>query len=94
MKKRIGNSLPYPMSKTSMNMAVRLMHNELFPDGYTFRLYHPGWMKRVLPDGTRSKEAMYDPDFIAKHATVYFEKYRNDEQRLVMYDFKGNEWPF
>ena len=94
MKKRIGNSLPYPMSKSSMNMAIRLMHNELFPDGYTFRLYHPGWMKRVLPSGARSVEALYDPNLIARHAAVYFEAPRFDEQRLVMYDFKSNEWPF
>ncbi|MCL2627220.1 MAG: SDR family NAD(P)-dependent oxidoreductase [Oscillospiraceae bacterium] len=94
MKKRIGNSLPYPMSKSSMNMAVRLMYNELYPEGYTFRLYHPGWMKRVAPDGSRSEEAMYDPDFIAEHAAKYFEANRKDEQRLVMYDFKSNEWPF
>jgi len=94
MKKRLGNSLPYPMSKSSMNMAVRLMFNELYPEGYTFRLYHPGWMKRVLPDGSRSEYAMYDPDFIAEHAAKYFEANRHDEQRLVMYDFKSNEWPF
>jgi len=94
MKKRIGNSLPYPMSKSSMNMAVRLMFNRLYPEGYTFRLYHPGWMKRVNPDGSRSEEAMYDPDFIAEHAAIYFEAKRYDEQRFVMYDFKNNEWPF
>jgi len=94
MKKRLGDSLPYPMSKSSMNMAIRLMHNELHPQGYNFRLYHPGWMKRVNPDGSRSKEAMYDPDFIAWQAIRYFETKRKDEQRLVMYDFKNNEWPF
>ena len=94
MKKRPGDSLPYPMSKSSMNMAVRLMFNQLYPEGYTFRLYHPGWMKRVLPDGSRSEYAMYDPDFIAEHAAKYIEANRYDEQRLVMYDFKSNEWPF
>jgi len=94
MKKRIGSSLPYPMSKSSMNMGVRIMHNELYPQGYTFRLYHPGWMKRVQTDGSHSEEAMYDPDYIAEHAAKYFEAPRYDEQRLVMYDFKNNEWPF
>jgi hypothetical protein len=82
------------MSKSSLNMAVRLMHNQLHPQGYSFRLYHPGWMKRVNTDGTRNDEAMYDPDFIAKHAAVYFESALRDEQRLVMYDFNSREWPF
>jgi hypothetical protein len=77
-----------------MNMAVRLMHNQLYPQGYSFRLYHPGWMKRVNTDGTRNEEALYDPDDIANHAAVYFETALGDEQRLVMYDFKSREWPF
>lgn len=34
----------YCMSKASLNMAVKLMFNELRPQGYTFRLYHPGWV--------------------------------------------------
>ena len=32
----------YCMSKTALNMALRLMFNQLQPMGYTFRLYHPG----------------------------------------------------
>jgi len=84
----------YPMSKSAMNMAIRLMHNQLYPQGYSFRLYHPGWMMRVLPDGSRKEGAMYDPDFIAEHAAVYFEKPLMDEQRLIMYDFNDREWPF
>jgi NAD(P)-dependent dehydrogenase (short-subunit alcohol dehydrogenase family) len=84
----------YPMSKSAMNMAVKLMFLNLFPQGYTFRLYHPGWMKQVNTDGSRSEEAMYDPDFIAEHAAKYFEKPLTDEQRFVMIDFKDREWPF
>ena len=94
MKTRFDSPFAYPMSKSSMNMAVRLMFNQLHPQGYTFRLYHPGWMKRVNTDGTRNEEAMYDPDDIAKHAAVYFETALGDEQRLVMFDFKSREWPF
>ena len=94
MKHRADSPFVYPMSKSSMNMAVRLMHNELYPQGYTFRLFHPGWMKRVATDGSRSKEAMYDPDFIAESASKYFEHSLGDEQRLVMCDFNGREWPF
>ena len=94
MKHRAGSSYPYPMSKTSLNMAVRLMHNLLYPQGYTFRLYHPGWMKRMAPDGTLSETAAYDPAVHAAHSAKYFETPLGDEQRLVMYDYLDQEWPF
>ena len=38
----------YCMSKASLNMAVKLMFNELRPQGYTFRLYHPGWVNSYM----------------------------------------------
>jgi NAD(P)-dependent dehydrogenase (short-subunit alcohol dehydrogenase family) len=94
MKTSRDSEFPYPMSKSALNMCVRLMHNQLYPQGYTFRLYHPGWMKRVMPDGTRSEWAMYDPDFTANHAAKYFETALRDEQRLVMLDFLSQEWPY
>jgi hypothetical protein len=94
MKHRAGSSYPYPMSKSSLNMGVRLMHNLLYPQGYSFRLYHPGWMKRMLPDGTLSETAEYDPARISAHAAQYFETPLKDEQRLVMYDYLDQEWPF
>ena len=94
MKHRIGNSYPYPMSKSSLNMGVRLLHNLLFPQGYTFRLYHPGWMKRQQVDGSLSEWAQMNPDDIAAHCSLYFEKPLGDEHRLVMYDYLNQEWPF
>lgn len=94
MKHRAGGSYPYPMSKSSLNMGVRLMHNLLYPQSYTFRLYHPGWMKRMMPDGSLSQEAEYDPARTACHAARYFESSYGDEHRLVMYDYLDQEWPF
>jgi len=94
MKHRAGNSYPYCMSKSSMNMGVRLMHNLLHPQGYTFRLYHPGWMKRQMTDGTFSEFAQLDPADTAAHAVKYFEKPLGDEHRMVMYDYLDQEWPF
>jgi NAD(P)-dependent dehydrogenase (short-subunit alcohol dehydrogenase family) len=94
MKHRAGSSYPYPMSKSSLNMAVRLMHNLLYPQGYTFRLYHPGWMKQMLPDKSLSETAEYDPAWTAAHAAKYFETPLADEHRLVMYDYLDQEWPF
>ncbi|MCL2058159.1 MAG: SDR family NAD(P)-dependent oxidoreductase [Oscillospiraceae bacterium] len=94
MKTSRDGGFPYPLSKSSLNMCVRMMHNLLYPQGYTFRLFHPGWMKRVMQDGSRSERALYDPDFTAERASKYFETPLRDEQRLVMFDFLGQEWPF
>lgn len=94
MKHRAGSSYPYPMSKSSLNMSVRLMHNLLFRQGYTFRLFHPGWMKRQMPDGSLSEFAAYDPAQTASYAAGYFETPLKDEHRLVMFDYMGQEWPF
>jgi len=94
MKHRHDSPFPYPMSKASMNMAVRMMHNQLQPMGYTFRLFHPGWMKFREKDGVLSEKGMYDPDYIGDIAAKYFEKALGDEHRLVMYDFMGHEWTF
>jgi NAD(P)-dependent dehydrogenase (short-subunit alcohol dehydrogenase family) len=94
MKHRAGSSYPYPMSKSSLNMGVRLMHNLLFSQGYTFRLYHPGWMKRQMEDGALSEWAALDPADTAAHAAKFFETPLGDEQRLVMYDYLSQEWPF
>jgi NAD(P)-dependent dehydrogenase (short-subunit alcohol dehydrogenase family) len=94
MKHRLGNSYPYPMSKSSMNMGVRLMHNLLYPQGFTFRLYHPGWMKKQEADGTLSEFGALDPAETAAHAAKYFDTPLGDEHRLVMYDYLSQEWPY
>jgi hypothetical protein len=51
-------------------------------------------MKRVMPDGSRAEQAIYDPDFIGSHAAKYFETPLRDEQRLVMFDYLSQEWPY
>ena len=35
----------YCMSKAALNMEVKILFNDLHPDGYTFRVYHPGWIR-------------------------------------------------
>jgi len=94
MKHRGDSPYPYPMSKASLNMGVRLLHNQLFAQGYRFRLFHPGWMKRRQQDGSLSEQALYDPDFIGDIAARYFETPLHDEHRLVMVDYNGYEWPY
>ena len=94
MKHRADSAYPYPMSKASLNMGVRILHNQLYDQGYTFRLFHPGWMKRRAQDGSLSDTALYDPDYIGDRAARYFETPLRDEHRLVMVDYNGYEWTY
>ena len=94
MKHRDDSPYPYPMSKASLNMGVRLLHNQLYAQGYSFRLFHPGWMKRRMQDGSLSETGLYDPGYTGGIAAKYFETPLADEHRLVMVDYNGYEWTF
>ena len=83
----------YCMSKTALNMAVRILFNDLHPSGYTFRLYHPGWMRTYM-SGARNPQADLEPQEAAVPALAYFLSERDDEDTLVMRDLKGREWPW
>ena len=50
----------YCSSKAALNMAVRLLFNRLRPQGYTFRLYHPGWVRSYM-SGAKNTEADWSP---------------------------------
>ena len=81
------------MSKTALNMAVRIMHNDLHSEGYTFRLYHPGWMRSYM-SGAKGTRGDMEPEEAAAKALPFFLGDREDEERLVMIDHEGLEWPF
>ena len=83
----------YCMSKAALNMAVKLLFNDLRPDGYTFRLYHPGWMRTYM-SGTKGNEADMEPEEAAAKALPFFIAPRADEDKLVMVDYSGSEWPW
>jgi NAD(P)-dependent dehydrogenase (short-subunit alcohol dehydrogenase family) len=83
----------YCMSKAALNMGVSILFNHLHPEGYTFRVYHPGWVRSYL-FGTKQLEAELEPEEAAVPALAYFLKTRSDEDRLVMRDWQGNEWPW
>ncbi|MGC9347598.1 MAG: SDR family NAD(P)-dependent oxidoreductase [Anaerolineae bacterium] len=83
----------YCMSKTALNMAVSMLFNRLRPEGYTFRLYHPGWMRSYM-SGTKGTEADLEPEEAAVPAVTYFLRDRADEDRLVLRDWQGHEWPW
>jgi len=83
----------YCMSKTALNMAVRIMHNDLHGDGYTFRLYHPGWIKSYM-SGKKGTAGDLEPGEAAVPALAYFLSDREDKGRLVLTDNLGREWSF
>jgi NAD(P)-dependent dehydrogenase (short-subunit alcohol dehydrogenase family) len=86
---------PYCMSKAALNMAVRIMFNDLRPQGFSFRVYHPGWVRSYLR-GTKNLEAELEPNDAAIPAVAYFlsDLAGGDEDRLVLRDYQGKEWPW
>lgn len=83
----------YCMSKSALNMAVRILFNDLYPEGCTFRLYHPGWVRSYM-SGKKSTRADMEPEQAAAKAIPFFLNDREDEGRLVLTDYQGLEWPF
>jgi len=83
----------YCMSKAALNMEARILFNTLRPEGYTFRVYHPGWIRSYM-GGTKATEGAFEPEEAAARAIPIFLGQRQDEDRLVMVDCDGNEWPW
>ena len=83
----------YCMSKAALNMATRILFNDLRPQGYTFRLYHPGSVRSYM-HGTKNLSADMEPEEAAVPALAYFLTSLDDEDRLVMRDWQGEEWPW
>lgn len=88
------NVYGYGMSKTSLNMMVRLMFNQLRGEGYTFRLYHPGWVNSYMLGEEKSTEGKYEPAETAETAFCTFTTDRDWEDVLVMTDILNEMWPF
>jgi NAD(P)-dependent dehydrogenase (short-subunit alcohol dehydrogenase family) len=82
------NWFSYCMSKAALNMAVKLMFNDLHPAGYTFRVYHPGNVHSYMnTTGTMDPE-----EAVARAIPILLGE--RDESRLVMVDHEGQEWPW
>lgn len=82
----------YNMSKAALNMAVKNLFNLLRPEGYTFRLYHPGWLRTYM-HGPKDMRAHMEADEAALKAVRIFLHKRN-EDRLALVDFNGRSWPW
>jgi NAD(P)-dependent dehydrogenase (short-subunit alcohol dehydrogenase family) len=83
----------YCMSKAALNMGVKILFNDLHPNGYTFRVYHPGWVRSYM-SGEKNMDATLEPEEAAAKAIPIFLNPQEDEGRLVLVDFEGNEWPW
>lgn len=83
----------YCMSKTALNMAVRLLYNDIRKDGYEFRLYHPGWVQSYM-GGKKNMAAHISPEDSARVAIEQFTENRSWEDGLVMFDHENQAWPF
>jgi len=83
----------YCMSKAALNMEAKILFNDLHPDGYTFRVYHPGWIRSYM-SVEENMEATLEPEAAATKAIPIFLGQREDEGRLVLLDCEENEWPW
>jgi NAD(P)-dependent dehydrogenase (short-subunit alcohol dehydrogenase family) len=83
----------YCMSKAALNMAIKITFNRLRPEGYTFRAYHPGWMRSYM-SGSKNMEADLELDEAAEMALPFFLEEREDEDDLALIDFQGQVWPW
>jgi NAD(P)-dependent dehydrogenase (short-subunit alcohol dehydrogenase family) len=83
----------YPMSKTALNMAVKLLFTQLRSRGYSFRLYHPGWVRSYM-SGKKSAAGKFEPEETAAFAVRFFIDGQPREDVLRMVDNEGAVWPF
>lgn len=84
----------YCMSKAALNMGVKVLFNDLRPQGYTFRLYHPGWVRSYM-HGQKNVAAHLEPEAAAAAAITHFLNGSPiDENTLVLRDFSGQDWPW
>jgi NAD(P)-dependent dehydrogenase (short-subunit alcohol dehydrogenase family) len=67
------------MATTALHMACKNLFNDLRSNGFIFRLF--------LPE-------LADPESSAEAGISFFTSDRDDENRLVIIDFRGREWPF
>ena len=85
----------YCMSKSALNMGISILFNDLREQDYTFRVYHPGWVRSYM-SGQKNTRGDLEPDEAAVPAIAYFmnENGAVDEDRLVLRDYLGQEWPW
>lgn len=83
----------YCVSKAALNMEMHMLFRMLRPEGFTFRLFHPGWVKTYMY-GTKSTEGDFEPEEAALAAYQYFVGSDEIDDVLIMRDIRGQYWPF
>lgn len=83
----------YCMSKAALNMAVKILSNDLSSSGYTFRVYHPGWIRSYM-SGVKNMEATFESEEAAARAIPILLGQRENERELILLDHEGKEWPW
>ena len=81
----------YCMSKGALNNAVAITFNCLRPKGYTFRCYHPGWVRSYM-SGHKGTEADLEPEEAGRLAADYFLGDEEDEDVLRLRGYDGKVW--
>jgi NAD(P)-dependent dehydrogenase (short-subunit alcohol dehydrogenase family) len=88
----------YSMSKAALNMGVRILFNYLRPEGYMFRLYHPGGIRSYIGGtGVKGTRSGQEPEEAAIPALAHFlenNEHPTAEDHLIMMDHRGQEWPW
>ena len=83
----------YCVSKAALNMGMHMLFRKLRPQGYTFRLFHPGWVKTYMY-GTKSTVGDFEPEEVAPVAYRYFTGNGEIDDVLILRDIRGQYWPF
>ena len=83
----------YSMSKSALSMAIRILFDDLQPKGWTFRVFHPGWVRSVKPE-KGFVAGKYEPDYAGYRAIEMFLRPYDWDDRLVMLDIEDAAWPF
>jgi len=84
---------PYCVSKAALNMEMHMLFQKLRPEGYTFRLFHPGWVKSYM-SGQKSTVGDFEPEEAAPVAYRYFVSDEEIDDVLILRDIQGQYWPF
>jgi NAD(P)-dependent dehydrogenase (short-subunit alcohol dehydrogenase family) len=94
-RSRRDSGYGYCMSKSALNMGVSILFNTLRRDGYTFRVYYPGWIKSYMM-GRKGTLGDMEPEEAAIPAVAYClsENGAFDEDRLAMRSYAQREWPW
>ncbi|MBQ9927371.1 MAG: SDR family NAD(P)-dependent oxidoreductase [Lachnospiraceae bacterium] len=87
------DTFTYTSSKAALNMASQMLFQKLRPEGFTFRLYHPGWVRSYM-SGVKATEGHFEPE---ETALVAFKQFTGDipcEDVLMIQDVYNRFWPF